>query len=72
MWEHRTRRNPTSFTAKYGVSKLVYYQGFLSVTEAEDAEKFIKGKKREWKRSLVHKHNPKWKDLIEELELLNP
>jgi hypothetical protein len=27
-------------------NRLVYYQGFLSLTEAEKAEKYIKGKKR--------------------------
>ena len=63
MWEHITKQNPKSFTARYSVHRLVYYQGFLSVTEAENAEKFIKGKTRAWKRTLISKHNPKWSDL---------
>src|SRR5687767_8381540 len=25
VWEHRTKRNPKSFTAKYNLDKLVYY-----------------------------------------------
>src|SRR5687768_8013365 len=62
-WEHSTKQNPTSFSARYNVSRLVYFQGFLSVAEAESAEKYIKGKKREWKLALITKHNPKWKDL---------
>lgn len=67
MWEHKTKRNPTSFTARYSVNKLVYYQGFLSITEAEEAEKFIKGKTRAWKHALITKRNPTWKDLINEV-----
>jgi putative endonuclease len=63
VWEHSTKQNPNSFTAKYNVNKLVYYQGFLSVTEAEKAELYIKGKNRAWKRALISKHNPKWQDL---------
>jgi putative endonuclease len=68
VWEHSTKQNPASFTARYNVNRLVYYQGFLSVTEAESAERYIEGKKREWKRTLICKHNPKWRDLRSEIE----
>jgi putative endonuclease len=68
MREHRTKRNPKSFTARYAVKKLVYYQGFLSITEAQRAELFIKGKTRAWKKALIEKKNPKWKDLTSELD----
>ena len=70
MWEHRTKQNPNSFTARYEVNRLVYYQGFLSVQEAEKAERFIKGKKREWKKGLITKYNAEWKDLTEEVRSL--
>jgi putative endonuclease len=50
MWEHRTKQNPSSFTARYNVNKLVYLQGFLSIGEAKHSEDFIKGKNREWKK----------------------
>jgi putative endonuclease len=68
IWEHRTKRKQTAFTARYAINRLVYYQGFLSVTEAEKAEKFIKGKTRAWKRELITRHNPKWRDLTAEAE----
>lgn len=68
MWEHTTKQNPTSFSARYNVNRLVYFQGFLSIAEAESAEKYIKGKKRAWKRELITKHNPKWKDLRSEIK----
>jgi putative endonuclease len=67
MWQHRTKRNPKSFTAQFMVNRLVSYQGFLSVTEAKKAEKYMKGKTRAWKRALISKHNPKWKDLNDEV-----
>jgi putative endonuclease len=68
MWEHQTKQNQKSFTAHYEVNRLVYYQGFLSIEEAEKAEKFIKGKKRDWKKALISKRNPEWKDLTGELK----
>ena|SRR5690606_6881989 len=69
-WEHVTQQNPASFTAKYKVNRLVYYQGFLSIDEAKAAEKYIKGKNRAWKIALITKHNPKWRDLRDELKNL--
>jgi putative endonuclease len=68
MWEHRTKQNPNSFSARYSVYKLVYFQGFLSVNEAREAERFIKGKTREWKKALITDRNPRWKDLTLKLE----
>ena len=70
IWEHQTKQNPNAFTAKYSANKLVYYQGFLSVTEAEEAEKYVKGKKREWKKILITKNNPHWLDLADEMKTL--
>jgi putative endonuclease len=66
-WEHRTKQNPGSFTERYTANRLVYYQGFLSVTEAEQAETYIKGKERDWKKMLITKHSPEWKDLTAEV-----
>jgi putative endonuclease len=31
--EHREKKYSTGFTAKYNVSKLVYYEGFFSMQE---------------------------------------
>ena len=68
VWEHVTKRNPTSFTARYSVNRLVYFQGFLSVTEGESVEKFIKGKTRAWKKALITRHNPEWIDLADKVK----
>ena len=49
LWEHRTKQNPTCFTARYHIHKLIYYEGLDSIVEAIAREKFIKGKSRKWK-----------------------
>ncbi|MBN2523788.1 MAG: GIY-YIG nuclease family protein [Bacteroidales bacterium] len=62
MHEHKTKFNK-GFTAKYNVSKLVYFEQFVSVKEAILREKRIKKWKREWKERLIREKNPEWIDL---------
>lgn len=63
MDEHR-RKAISGFTAKYNIIKLVWYETFLSPTEAIAAEKRIKGWRRERKLSLIKDLNPKFADLL--------
>ncbi len=42
MHEHKSRRNPSGFTARYKLFKLVYYEGFPTLIQAIAREKFIK------------------------------
>jgi len=44
--EHRDKKHPHSFTAKYNLVKLVYFESFTSVEEAILREKQIKGRSR--------------------------
>jgi putative endonuclease len=67
--EHRNKVNPTSFTARYNVSKLVYYCIGGDVYGAIEHEKKIKGKSRKNKMKLVSELNPDWKDLSAEIGL---
>jgi putative endonuclease len=67
LWEHRTKRYPKSFTARYNVHKLVYCEGFELITHAIEREKYIKGKVRKWKEDLINTVNPDWKDLTEQV-----
>lgn len=67
LWEHRTKRNPKCFTARYNLHKLVYYEGFELMEEAINREKFIKGKTRKWKLDLINCGNPEWNDLTDEV-----
>jgi putative endonuclease len=67
LWEHRVKQNPRSFTARYNVSHLVYYEAFELIADAVRRERFIKGKSRKWKEALINKINPEWKDLTDEI-----
>ena len=65
--EHKEQRYAESFSAKYHVNKLVYYQCFSSIEEAITEEKRIKGGSRRSKGRLINSMNPEWKDLSDEL-----
>jgi putative endonuclease len=68
IYQHKTKLNPTSFTARYNVHKLVYYECFDYIEEAINREKQIKSWRRDKKIALIQKFNPQWKDLFDELE----
>jgi len=65
--EHKTNENPKSFTARYNLTKLVYYDSFQSIDEAIEREKKIKGGSRKGKEKLINSINPEWKDLFDEV-----
>jgi putative endonuclease len=65
IWEHHQKINRFSFVARYNLFELVYFEAFDTVCEAIDREKYIKGKKREWKEELITASNAQWKDLSE-------
>ncbi|MEO5980484.1 MAG: GIY-YIG nuclease family protein [Chryseolinea sp.] len=52
--EHKTKLHTTSFTAKYEVNKLIYFEGFQDIEQAIRREKYIKGKGRAWKETLIN------------------
>jgi putative endonuclease len=56
-----------SFTKKYGVHRLVYYELHGDMTSAITREKQIKKWNRAWKLELIEEQNPDWKDLWEEI-----
>ena len=63
LWEHRNHVDPNSFTAKYRVDKLVYFEITTSAETAIAREKQIKSWSRKKKNQLIEKKNPKWLDL---------
>ena len=65
IWEHYNRVN--SFTAKYNVYFLLFYESFQYINDAIAREKEIKGWKRERKEALIREFNPENKFLNEEL-----
>jgi len=65
--EHKEKKYPKSFTARYNLDKLVYFEIFHSIEEAIAREKQIKGGSRKAKEKLIQSMNPDWKDLFEEV-----
>ncbi len=51
------------FTKQYAVSRLVYYEAYVSIDEAIRREKRMKKWNRQWKIELIEKGNPDWVDL---------
>ena len=65
--EHQAHVNPNSFTAKYGVTKLVYFETTSDVYAALEREKQIKSWNRKRKNKLVESKNPHWEDQLKQL-----
>ena len=67
IWEHKHNVIPDSFTAKYNIHTLVYYEHTNDVYGAITREKQIKGGSRAKKIKLIVDKNPDWKDLYYEI-----
>ena len=67
VMEHRTGKYPDSFSRRYRVYKLVYYEVTSDPYVAISREKEVKGWTRDRKNSLVNTINPDWEDLYENI-----
>jgi putative endonuclease len=67
VWEHKNHVDKTSFTARYNIEKLVYYETFQFIQDAIDREKQLKAGSRDKKVDLVISINPDCEDLYEYL-----
>ena len=61
--EHREGHG-SAFTAKYGLTRLVWYQPFMLISEARDREYQMKKWRRDWKTNLIERDNPDWEDVF--------
>ena len=66
--EHREGR-AESFTRRYGVTRLVWFEPHSDINEAILREKRIKGWNRALKIALIEAGNRDWRDLAEEMGL---
>ena len=66
IYEHKIKA-VKGFTQRYDLKILVYYEIFEDIKEAIRREKYLKGKKREFKIKLIESLNPQWRDLYEEI-----
>ena len=58
-----------SFTKKYGINMLVYYEVYADAENAIKREKRLKKWPRAYKMKVNEEMNPEWKDLYEEITL---
>jgi putative endonuclease len=65
-WQHKNNLLP-SFTSRYSIHRLVYYEIFEDMYEAISREKQIKAGSRQKKINLIEKNNQEWKDLCDSL-----
>jgi len=66
-WEHKKGFIKHSFSSKYRLYKLVWFQDFNSPREAIEIEKKVKKWSRTKKLKLIKKRNPKFQDLFIEI-----
>lgn len=52
-----------SFTKKYHVHRLVYFENHETFEEAFKRESNLKAWKKQWKIELIEQDNPEWNDL---------
>ena len=65
VYEHKNHLDKGSFTARYNVESLAYYEVTSSVEAAIEREKQIKGWNRKHKNKLIESKNPNWVALYE-------
>lgn len=64
VYEHKTK-TIESFTSKYNIDKLGYYEVHGTIMSAIEREKQIKSGSRRKKIELIESMNPDWNDLYE-------
>ena len=62
VWEHK--EGLSSFTRRYGVHRLVYYEVYEDANAALRREQQLKRWRRSWKVELIEQSNPEWEDLF--------
>ena len=67
VYEHKNHLDPDSFTSKYNVTRLVYFEETSDVKAAIEREKQIKSWNRNRKTALIMEKNPQWIDLYNQI-----
>ncbi len=64
--EHRNKVFPNSFTSRYELYKLVYFEEYMSIESGIKREKQLKAGSRNNKLNLINEKNPFWSDLAKD------
>ena len=62
LLQHQTKTG-SKFAARYGVTRLVWFDEYDLITDAITREKTIKKWPRQWKINLIEERNPNWHDI---------
>jgi putative endonuclease len=65
-WEHRSNA-VGGFVRGYAVHRLVFVEFDETMADPILREKRIKKWRRAWKLELIERHNPRWRDLYDDL-----
>lgn len=66
--EHKYQVYNNSFSSRYNINKLVYFETYSLIADAFSREKQVKSGSRKKKIVLIESINPEWKDLFEQLD----
>ena len=67
VYEHKKHLDKSSFTSRYNVENLVYFEQTTDIDAAISREKQIKGWNRKRKEKLIEAKNPNWDDLYKNI-----
>mgnify|MGYP003463667687 FL=1 len=66
VWQHKNWYFEW-FSKEYNTKLLVYYEAHDNMDGATTRERQLKEWKRNWKKDLIEKHNPEWRDLYDDI-----
>ena len=66
VWQHKNWYFEW-FSKEYNTKLLVYYEVHDNMDGAITRERQLKEWKRNWKKDLIEKHNPEWRDLYDDI-----
>ena len=65
--EHKEKRYENSFSSRYNLTKLVYWEAFQEIGDAISREKQLTGGSRNSKLNLIQHLNHEWRDLFDDI-----